>query len=92
MLAPKELPMLKGSLRKSHFGSIYIAIYYLVKVLTLFIIFGYIYWSASVPYFSNRNKERLALIEKGADASIFVKGKSQTAPIWKVLILNFAFF
>gem|GEM_PF-6760676 len=43
MLAPKELPMLKGSLRKSHFGSIYIAIYYLVKVLTLFIIFGYIY-------------------------------------------------
>lgn len=39
-------------------------------------------------YFSTRNKERLALIEKGADASIFVKGKTQTAPIWKVLILN----
>ncbi len=41
-------------------------------------------------YFSTRNKERLALIEKGADASIFVKGKSHTAPIWKVLILNIA--
>ncbi len=41
-------------------------------------------------YFSTRNKERLALIEKGADASIFVKGKTQTAPIWKVLILNLA--
>lgn len=41
-------------------------------------------------YFSTRNKERLALIEKGADASIFVRGKSQTAPIWKVLILNIA--
>jgi hypothetical protein len=32
----------------------------------------------------------LALIEKGADASIFVKGKAHTAPIWKVLILNLA--
>ncbi len=41
-------------------------------------------------YFSTRNKERLALIEKGADASIFVKGKVHTAPIWKVLILNLA--
>jgi hypothetical protein len=42
-------------------------------------------------YFSTRNKERMALIEKGADASIFVKGKREgTAPIWKVLILNLA--
>lgn len=41
-------------------------------------------------YFSTRNKERLALIEKGADASIFKKGKEHTAPIWKVLILNIA--
>ncbi|TDU42725.1 hypothetical protein BXY82_0118 [Gelidibacter sediminis] len=41
-------------------------------------------------YFSTRNKERLALIEKGADASIFMRGKQTTAPIWKVLILNLA--
>lgn len=41
-------------------------------------------------YLSTRNKERLALIEKGADASIFMRGKSHTAPIWKVLILNLA--
>lgn len=41
-------------------------------------------------YFSTRNKERLALIEKGVDASIFLKGSSHTAPIWKVLILNLA--
>ena len=41
-------------------------------------------------YLSTRNKERLALIEKGADASIFMRGKSRTAPIWKVLILNLA--
>ncbi|GAB1857096.1 hypothetical protein MHTCC0001_19320 [Flavobacteriaceae bacterium MHTCC 0001] len=47
------------------------------------VIFGIFYL-----YFSTRNKERLALIEKGADASIFAKGKIHSAPIWKVLILN----
>ncbi|GAA3626663.1 DUF6249 domain-containing protein [Flavivirga jejuensis] len=55
------------------------------------IIFGAIF-GVFYLYFSTRNKERLALIEKGADATIFVKGKSKsyTAPIWKVLILNLA--
>ncbi len=42
-------------------------------------------------HYSTRNKERLALIEKGADASIFVKGKREkTTPVWKILILNVA--
>ncbi len=41
-------------------------------------------------HYSTRNRERMALIEKGADASIFVKGKLHAAPIWKVLILNLA--
>ncbi|MDP2688376.1 MAG: hypothetical protein Q8O62_14245 [Aequorivita sp.] len=41
-------------------------------------------------HYSTRNRERMALIEKGADASIFVKGKVHAAPIWKVLILNLA--
>ena len=42
-------------------------------------------------YFSTRNKERMALIEKGADASIFVSTKkARTAPVWKVLVLNLA--
>lgn len=42
-------------------------------------------------HYTTRNKERLALIEKGADASIFVKGKRErAAPIWKILILNLA--
>ncbi len=54
------------------------------------IIFGAIF-GVFYLYFSTRNKERLALIEKGADASIFVKGRNNyTAPIWKVLILNLA--
>lgn len=61
-----------------------------MEALIIFIIFGSIFAIAYL-YFSTRNKERLALIEKGADASIFVRGKKEhTAPIWKVLILNLA--
>ena len=55
--------------------------------LTFFIVV----FAITYLYFSTRNKERMALIEKGADASIFVKGKREkTAPIWKVLVLNLA--
>ncbi len=61
-----------------------------MEAIIIFIIFGSIFAIAYL-YFSTRNKERLALIEKGADASIFVRGKRErTAPIWKVLILNLA--
>ncbi len=57
-----------------------------VFVSAFLVIFGICYL-----YFSTRNKERMALIEKGADASIFVKGKRErAAPIWKILILNLA--
>ena len=59
------------------------------ELIIIPIIFGAIF-GVFYLYFSTRNKERLALIEKGADASIFMKGKSRTAPIWKVLILNLA--
>ncbi|WP_425237912.1 DUF6249 domain-containing protein [Ulvibacterium sp.] len=42
-------------------------------------------------HYSTRNKERLALIEKGADASIFVRGKRERpSAAWKILILNVA--
>ena len=60
-----------------------------MEALIVFIIFGSIFAIAYL-YFSTRNKERLALIEKGAEASIFVAGKRHTAPIWKVFILNIA--
>ncbi len=61
-----------------------------MEALIVFIVFGSIF-AVAYLYFSTRNKERLALIEKGADASIFVKGKREhAAPIWKVLILNLA--
>jgi len=48
------------------------------------VIFGLFYL-----YITSRNKERLALIEKGADASIFNIGKRGSS--WKVIVLNLAF-
>ena len=57
-------------------------------IAVLIVIFGSLFGIAYL-YFSTRNKERMALIEKGAEASIFMKGKSKNAaPFWKVLILN----
>ncbi|NNJ88208.1 MAG: hypothetical protein HKP53_02290 [Eudoraea sp.] len=58
----------------------------IILISMFLVIFG-----ISYLYFTTRNKERLALIEKGAEASIFVKGKRDgAAPFWKVLILNLA--
>lgn len=53
------------------------------------IIFGSIF-GVFYLYISSRNKERLALIEKGADASIFNIGK-RAGSSWKVIIINLAF-
>ena len=41
------------------------------------VIFGIVYL-----YFSSRNKERLALIEKGAEASIFYGPRSERSGKW----------
>lgn len=42
-------------------------------------------------HFTTRNKERMALIEKGAEANIFVQGRPKgAAPVWKVFLLNLA--
>lgn len=51
------------------------------------VVFGIFYL-----YFSTRNKERLALIEKGTDAEIFFSKKKhlKSVPFWKVLTLNLA--
>lgn len=58
-----------------------------IVFISLFIvIFGIMYL-----FFSTRNKERLALIEKGADANIFVRQKrGSPSSVWKILILNLA--
>jgi hypothetical protein len=58
---------------------------FIVMPLLIAAFFGIFYL-----HYSTRNKERMALIEKGADASIFVKGKMRAAPIWKILVLNLA--
>ena len=56
----------------------------LIFICIFLVIFGIAYL-----HYSTRNKERLALIEKGMDAGIFKQSK-ETAPVWKVLILNLA--
>jgi len=59
------------------------------EVIILPIIFGSLFGMVYL-YFSTRNKERLALIEKGADASIFVKGRTNRTATWKIVLLNLA--
>lgn len=60
-----------------------------MEVAILAIIFGS-FFGVFYLFFSTRNKERLALIEKGMEAKIFSHGKRHSAPIWKVFILNLA--
>ncbi len=60
------------------------------EIIIVAVVFGAIF-GVFYLYYSTRNKERLALIEKGADASIFVKGKrDHAAPFWKIITLNLA--
>jgi len=60
------------------------------EVVIIPIIFGVIF-GIFYLYISARNKERLALIEKGADASIFYSKVKGATPTWKVLVINLAF-
>jgi hypothetical protein len=59
------------------------------EVIILPLIFGVIF-GIFYLYISARNKERLALIEKGADASIFYGKDRKVTPIWKVIVINLA--
>lgn len=60
------------------------------EVIIVALVFGAIF-GVFYLYFSTRNKERLALIEKGADASIFVQqGRGTRTPFWKIFLLNFS--
>lgn len=56
----------------------------IIPIIFFLVIFGIFYL-----FLSTRNKERLALIEKGADAGIFMKGKSSSG-VGKIIILNLA--
>ncbi len=39
-------------------------------------------------FITARNKERMSLIDKGAEATIFYSKTKRITPIWKVLVLN----
>ncbi|MFZ9003644.1 MAG: hypothetical protein EP302_10115 [Bacteroidetes bacterium] len=56
----------------------------------IIVVFWAVIFGIAYLYFSTRNKERLALIEKGVDAGIFSQGRQHAQPFWKVLILNLA--
>lgn len=58
----------------------------LIPISFFLMIFGIIYL-----IYSTRNRERLALIEKGVDASIFMEGRGKGVPAWKIFVVNFAF-
>lgn len=58
----------------------------LVPLSFFAMIFGIVYL-----IYSTRNRERLALIEKGVDASIFLQGKTNGIPAWKIFVINVAF-
>ena len=49
----------------------------LIPIVLFLVVFGIIYL-----YFNSRNKERLALIEKGAEASIFYGPRSERSGKW----------
>lgn len=59
------------------------------EVIILGIIFGVIF-GIFYLFISSRNKERLALIEKGAEASIFFGKNRRVTAMWKVIVVNFA--
>ncbi|MDC7995739.1 DUF6249 domain-containing protein [Altibacter sp. HG106] len=59
------------------------------EVVILPIVFGVIF-GIFYLYISARNRERLALIEKGADASIFYSKERRVTPVWKVIVINLA--
>lgn len=59
------------------------------EVIIVALIFGAIF-GVFYLFFSTRNKERLALIEKGADASIFMQKRNGNTPFWKIFIPNLA--
>lgn len=59
------------------------------EIIIIPIIFGVIF-GIFYLFISARNKERLALIEKGADASIFYGKDRRVTPIWKVIVINLA--
>ena len=60
------------------------------EVVIVLIIFG-AFFGVFYLYFSTRNKERLSLIEKGADASLFYSAKKKKTLPWITLKIGMLF-
>ena len=60
------------------------------EVVIVLIIFG-AFFGVFYLYFSTRNKERLTLIEKGADASLFYSAKKKKTLPWITLKFGMLF-
>ncbi len=60
------------------------------EVVIVLIIFG-AFFGVFYLYFSTRNKERLSLIEKGADASLFYSAKKKKTHPWLTLKFGMLF-
>ena len=60
------------------------------EVIIVAIIFGALF-GVFYLYFSTRNKERLSLIEKGADASLFYSAKKKKTHPWLTLKFGMLF-
>lgn len=58
----------------------------LIPISFFLMLFGIFYL-----FLSTRNRERIALIEKGVDASVFMKGRNPGTSMWKVFVVNFAY-
>jgi hypothetical protein len=57
----------------------------IIVPLIFFVIFGIFYL-----FVSSRHKERMALIEKGVDASIFYSKKAKNTNLLALIIMNFS--
>ncbi len=63
----------------------------MVGEILMFLSFFLMIFGVFYLFFSTRNKERLALIEKGVDASVFIPDKTQKSiSFFKIVVLNFS--
>lgn len=57
--------------------------YILIPISLFIVVFGIFYL-----FLSTRNRERLALIEKGVDATVFFNGRPRGTVLFRMTILN----
>lgn len=61
----------------------------MTEILSLLVVFSTMF-GIFYLFISTRHKQRMMLIEKGADASLFYNKRDRPKAIWKILIVNLA--